>query len=209
MTQLADAHAVVILAAGGSLRLGRPKQLLVRDGETLVHRALRLAMATTPVRLVVVLGAHEAEIRANCADVRAEYLHNAKWRSGLASSLRCAAAVLTDHAGPVLVLGCDQPALELAHLQRLIVDAAIAESRCAATWQDGVPGSPAVITSTMLQRASELSGNLGFGRQLRALPASELSCLDAPELQLDVDSEDDVREAIARGWLDASNRVTS
>jgi molybdenum cofactor cytidylyltransferase len=205
MTQLANVHAAIVLAAGGSLRLGRPKQLLVRDGETMVHRALRLAMETLPVRLVVVLGAHEAAIRASCADFHAEYLRNREWRSGLASSLRCAATALADHAGPVLVLGCDQPALELAHLLRLIDAAAIAESRCAATWQDGVPGSPAVITSTLLQRAGELSGNLGFGRQLRALPASELARLEAPELQLDVDSEDDVREAISRGWLDASN----
>ena len=36
-------HVAVVLAAGGSTRLGRPKQLLTRDGETLVHRAARLA----------------------------------------------------------------------------------------------------------------------------------------------------------------------
>ena len=164
MTQLANAHAAIVLAAGGSLRLGRSKQLLVRGGETLVHRALRLAMATTPVRLAVVLGAHEAAIRASCADVHAEYLHNGKWRSGLASSLRCAAAALADHAGPVLVLACDQPALELAHLRSLLDGAAVAVSRCAATRQGEAFGIPAVITSTMLQRAGELSGNLGFGR---------------------------------------------
>ena len=208
MTYLAGAHAAIVLAAGGSLRLGRPKQLLVRDGETLIHRAVRLATDTTPVRLVVVLGAHRAAISASCADLHAEYLHNTQWRSGLAGSLRRAAAALADHAGPVLVLACDQPALELAHLRRLLDGAAIAGSRCAATRQGEVFGIPAVITSTMLQRAGELSGNLGFGRQLRALPASELSSLDAPELQLDVDSEDDVREAIARGWLDASNAAS-
>ena len=52
MTYLAGAHAAIVLAAGGSLRLGRPKQLLVRDGETLIHRAVRLATDTTPVKFV-------------------------------------------------------------------------------------------------------------------------------------------------------------
>ena len=40
-------HVAVVLAAGGSTRLGRPKQLLTRDGEALVHRAARLALACT------------------------------------------------------------------------------------------------------------------------------------------------------------------
>ena len=56
----APRHGVVLLAAGASRRLGRPKQLLVLEGETLVHRAARLALATRPADAVVMLG-HAAD----------------------------------------------------------------------------------------------------------------------------------------------------
>ena len=62
------AHAAVVLAAGGSTRLGRPKQLLTRDGETLVHRAARLAIATGATRVLVVTGAQRGEQAADEAD---------------------------------------------------------------------------------------------------------------------------------------------
>ena len=52
---MTSAHDAVVLAAGGSRRLGQPKQLLTRDGETLVHRGVRLAMETAPRRLLVIV----------------------------------------------------------------------------------------------------------------------------------------------------------
>ena len=52
------AHVAVLLAAGGSTRLGQPKQLLTRDGEPLVRRMARLLSHTSPRRLYVIVGAH-------------------------------------------------------------------------------------------------------------------------------------------------------
>lgn len=48
-------HDAVVLGAGGSLRLGQPKQLLTIGGETLVARMTRLVLATRPARTVVVM----------------------------------------------------------------------------------------------------------------------------------------------------------
>ena len=50
-------HVALLLAAGASRRLGRPKQLELIDGETLIRRVARAALATRPVRLYVALGA--------------------------------------------------------------------------------------------------------------------------------------------------------
>jgi molybdenum cofactor cytidylyltransferase len=203
VTQTAAAHAVIVLAAGGSSRLGEPKQLLTRDGETLAHRAVRQAMATRPRELIVILGSHGDEVSLALGDLGAELSFNADWQEGLASSLCCAAKSLATHHGPVLILGCDQPALEATHLQQLLVGAARAPSGCAATRHGNAPGTPAVITAAMLHAAGDLRGDRGFGARLAALPTASLWLLDAAELQLDIDDAEDKRAAIACGLLDA------
>lgn len=195
-------HAAIVLAAGGSRRLGTPKQLLIRDGETLVHRAVRHASATQPRRLVVVVGGDRYEVLRALADLDGERVFNPQWQDGLASSLRHAAQALAGHDGPVLILGCDQPALEALHLRQLLEGAAGAASGCAATVHGTTLGSPAVITAAMLQEANRLNGDRGFGSRLAGLSDNSVWHFAAPELQLDIDDAEDQRAAIALGLLD-------
>ena len=199
-------HAALVLAAGGSLRLGRPKQLLTRDGETLVHRATRLALESGAAPVLVVTGAHEADVRAALHDLCSrdagdvECVWNAAWADGMARSL-AAADPLHDFDGPVLVLVTDQPALDVAHLRRLLAGAASSPSHCAATRYGARLGVPAVVTSPMLAHAHRLQGDRGLGAQLSAMPG--VWALDAPELAHDIDTPHDVLAAVAKGWLDA------
>jgi molybdenum cofactor cytidylyltransferase len=201
---MSERHAAVVLAAGGSRRLGHPKQLLTRDGEALVRRAVRLASETRPLHLVVVIGAYDDAIAAALAGLECEVVVNPHWQAGLSSSLNCAAQLLRAHAGPVLILGCDQPALAAGHLQQLLLGAAGAASGCAATVHDQRLGAPAVIGASVMQQAHELEGERGFGRYLNALPAEAVWRLAAPELQLDIDTPESEQAAIARGLLDPS-----
>ncbi len=197
---MSDGHAALVLAAGGSLRLGRPKQLLRRDDETLVHRAVRLAALTQPRRLLVIVGGHADAVRDAVADLPAEVVINPRWTDGLATSLQLAWHALSDSARPTLILGCDQPALEVAHL-RALLDGARA-SGCAATVHGDALGIPAVVSASLLRQALQLQGDRGLGAPLTRLPAGTVWRLEAPELALDVDVEADVVEAVDRGWLD-------
>lgn len=195
-------HAVIVLAAGGSRRLGRPKQLLRRDGETLVHRMTRLAMDTAPDRLLVVCGGQAEEVGAAVEDLPVELLINTHWQDGLGSSLRVAASALARHAGPTLILSCDQPGLAVAHLQTLLDLAQHALSGCAATLHGERIGIPVVVSAPVLRTAYSLRGDHGLGEILNAFPRDGLATMTAPELQHDLDTEDDVVAAIAKGWLD-------
>lgn len=197
---------MVVLAAGGSVRLGRPKQLLTRDGETLVHRAARLALETAPRRLFVVVGAGHDAIGQAIRDIPCELIHNPAWEEGLGSSLRAAASRLQGEGSPVLVLACDQPALERQHLSALLDGARTAASRCAATWHGDVPGVPAVVPGAWFEDASSLSGDRGFGRRLREQPDGSVFDLRATELEFDIDTQDDVERAVRLGWLDREGR---
>lgn len=200
MSRAATSHAAVVLAAGGSSRLGRPKQLLQCDGETLVHRAVRLAMLTRPRRMLLVTGAEAEAVAAAVSGIAVEAVHNGEWTQGLASSVQCAAAALDGFEGPVLLLACDQPALEFEHLRALLHHAASAKA--AATLHGDALGIPVVIPAAMLAQASELHGDRGLGARLTQMARTDVWRLDAPELMLDIDDEADVTAAVMRGLLD-------
>jgi molybdenum cofactor cytidylyltransferase len=196
------AHVAVVLAAGASRRLGQPKQALRRDGENLLHRAARLAAASAAQRVVVVLGARSDAMAASVADLPVECLDNDGWQEGLAASLRVAARALAGFDGPVLVLGCDQPALEAGHLRALLEGAASAASGCAATEYGDALGIPAVIAAAVWREAENLRGDRGFGAALKRLPIDAVWRLRAAELQHDLDTPADLIAATARGWID-------
>lgn len=198
----ARAHVAVVLAAGGSRRLGRPKQLLRRAGETLVHRMARLAIASGAQRVLVVIGADESIMRAALADIDVDVVFNPDWTSGLASSVRAAAVALATDETRVLMIACDQPALELDHLHRLLHAAASTSSGCAATAHQGRPGIPAVVSADLLRTAG-LAADRGLAAALGMLPAPSIALLDAMELCRDIDNADDLQAAVAVGLIDA------
>lgn len=115
-------HAALVLGAGAGRRFGRSKQLLMRDGEPLLHRAARMALQTAPRRCVVVLGAGADALNEVLQDLDVEILRHADWSEGMGSSL----AALRQHVQDdttlrrSLILGCDQPALDAPHLRTLL-----------------------------------------------------------------------------------------
>lgn len=227
-------HAVVVLAAGASTRLGQPKQLLQVDGETLLHRMVRMARGTAPAVLVVVLPSDADALRQALSGQPCTVVINPAPAQGMRSSLETAAPWVADFAH-VLVMTCDQPALEAAHLHALLRGAYNASSGCAATRVDDVrsgtaldthgvsrretdpprvgtprvsetPGVPAVVPGLWFTELRQAGADAGFRARLRALPATSLYLLEAPGLALDIDTPDDLRTARARGLIDPSPR---
>ena len=196
-------HVALVLAAGGSTRLGQPKQLLTREGETLVHRAARLAIESGAVQTFVVTGADADAITDAIRDLPCETLDNPHWSQGLSSSLRSAAPRIEQAAAPVLVLGCDQPALDGAHLAVLLQASRDATARAAATTYGDDPGIPAVLPRDWFNDADELAGDRGFRKRLHAL-GTTLARIDAPRaLALDIDTPADLQQARELGLIDA------
>ncbi|MGA7242386.1 MAG: nucleotidyltransferase family protein, partial [Terracidiphilus sp.] len=115
--------AAIIVAAGSSSRLGQPKQLVMIDEESMLHRAIRCAQEAGASPVFVVLGAHRELIQSAIDFGAANVVMNSDWEEGLASSIR--AGVKTVHAEAptaegVLLMGCDQPRVTTMHLHRLI-----------------------------------------------------------------------------------------
>ncbi|WP_303635525.1 nucleotidyltransferase family protein [Stenotrophomonas tuberculopleuritidis] len=202
--QVTSAHAVVVLAAGGSTRLGQPKQLLTRQGEPLVHRVVRLALELAPAQVLVVVGANAQAVLSSIAGLDAIPVTNHHWQGGLASSLQVAGAHLLPTVAAVMVVACDQPAIEHSHLQALLSGARASASGCAGTCHGSALGVPAVVPRAWFTPVGA-TGDRGFGARLRQLPADTVHVLPAPELSLDIDTPADLARARLAGWIDAGD----
>ncbi|WP_315386094.1 nucleotidyltransferase family protein [uncultured Stenotrophomonas sp.] len=198
-------HAVVVLAAGASARLGQPKQLLRIDGETLLHRVVRLARSTRPATLVVVLAPDANAVAEALGDQALTMVINPEPQRGMRSSLEVAAPLVAGFSH-VLVVACDQPALEVAHLHALLRGAYNASSGCAGTGlaSDGavVLGVPAVVPGAWFDDLAGGGDDSGFRARLRALAPESVHVLEAPALALDIDTPDNLRTAQELGLID-------
>lgn len=191
-------HDAVVLAAGGSTRLGRPKQLLTIGGETLLQRTIRMAKATCPTRLLVVLGAHAEQLAPLVTGTT--ILFNPTWEEGMSASLRRAATALAGRPYPVLVTVVDQPCLTQEHLEKLFV---CYDGSCdVVSAYDDALGPPALLRPETMATASSLQGDAGF-RRLWA--GSHPAAVRRDALARDIDTPDDVAAAIAAGLLDEEN----
>lgn len=198
---VSDAHAAVIMAAGISERLGQPKQLLRRNGETLLHRMARLAAATRPAVLVIALPAHAHGMADLLRDITGLKIVHPEPGRGMGASLQAAAPWVTAFHR-VLVMGCDQPALESPHLHALLEGATGSASGCAATVLSGTVGVPAVVPGSWFEAFEAAPGNAGFRDRLRTLPRQQLAMIHAPALALDIDTLEDLRMARGQGLID-------
>lgn len=201
MSSTSKDHAVVVLAAGSSRRLGQAKQLLRSHGETLLHRAVRLATATSPATVVVVLAEPQRGWQVELAGLDHHLAINPAPQRGMAGSLLAAAPQVRDFQR-VLVITCDQPALEGAHLAALLRAAQDAVSGCAASALGQTVGVPAVVPGAWFAALAEAGRDQGFGERLRNLPPADLGVLHSPGLEHDIDTPDDLQAARALGLID-------
>lgn len=189
----ADAQiGAIVLAAGGSSRLGRPKQLIEYHGVSLVRRAVLTAIEArlTPV---VVLGCEADACRGRIADLSALVVVNERWERGIGFSLRLGVEHLRREtaANAAVVMLCDQPLVDAAALGR-IVSAYRRGSAVVAAKYAGTLGVPALFSGAWLGRLTGLADDAGAKGVILEAGAAAVG-VDVPEAAIDVDSEADLR----------------
>lgn len=167
-----------VLAAGGSSRLGRPKQMLDYRGEPLVVHAARVAVASGCDRTLVIWSS--AAPLPPMRDV--DFIENADWEEGIASSIR--KAVEAAGVARLLITLADQPLVTAEHLRRLVASPAL----IAATGYRGIAGVPAAFDPSLRSDLLALRGDRGA----RAIiEAHEAEVIPFEAAAIDIDTQRD------------------
>ena len=95
--------SILIPAAGGSIRLGRAKQLVRYKGETLIQNAVDTALSIDPLEVIVVTGADGQSVKDAVRQRRVRWVHNENWTDGMGSSIATGAAVINPESSGVMV----------------------------------------------------------------------------------------------------------
>jgi molybdenum cofactor cytidylyltransferase len=160
--------AGIVLAAGRSSRLGRPKQLLPVQGEPLIRHTLRHVLASSLDQVILVVGHEADEVRAAVADLPAACVFNPDAAAGQSTSVRAGLAALSsDVEAAVFILG-DQPGVDPNVIDALIGAWRRSGSAVVAPRYEDRMGNPVLFDRRVFPELALLDGDAGARALVRA-----------------------------------------
>jgi len=187
-----DLHAIV-LAAGASSRFGSAKQLVRIGDRPLLSLVAGRAAEVVGHALIVVLGAHAAELTPLLEHSPGSVVINRDWREGLASSIRAGVARLPASCAGVMLVLADQACVTAEDLRRLTGAWRRQPLSVAAAQYGGTTGAPAIFPQPLFGELNELRGDSG-ARLLLKRHADHLVRVPMASATFDLDTPDDLLE---------------
>ncbi|MEO1085112.1 MAG: nucleotidyltransferase family protein [Acidobacteriota bacterium] len=185
--------AAVLLAAGESRRLGRPKQLLEWRGEPLVRRAALMLLRTRARPIIVVLGHRGSDVARALRGLDVERVDNPRYAEGQSTSVTTGVRAVDGRSTGALFVPCDQPHLRARTVDALIHAAVSSPGAVLRPIYDGRPGAPVLFPAALFPELLGLEGDEGGRQILRRFQDKvvNIPVADAAE-GFDVDTRDDV-----------------
>ncbi len=187
------AIGAIVLAAGSSSRLGRPKQLLPYEGESLIRRTIRAALGASCSPVVVVVGYGRERIEEELAGLEVLIGEHPHWHQGIGSSLRAGLRQMLEHSpdiDAVLTLVSDQPFVTSSLLSKLINARKETGLPVAACEYAETLGVPALFDSTVFHVLAGLGDQQGARTILKTL-SKFVAHVPFPEGAIDIDTPAD------------------
>ncbi len=184
----------LLLAAGGSSRMGRPKQLIRFESQTLLRRAAATLINAKCDPLVVVLGAEIESSQNELSDLELIISINHDWKTGMSSSIKTGLETLLQWEpglDAIVITLCDQPHITTENLDLLIDKFTETGSDIIAADYNGVTGVPALFSRRMFDELFRLVGDKGARDLLRDNTRS-ITRIDMPSAAVDIDSPSDL-----------------
>ena len=160
--------AGIILAAGGSVRMGQPKQLLDWHGKPFVRAVAETALSSGLTQVIVVTGAYQIEVENALKGLPVVLRHNPNWAEGQSSSVRKAIESLSPSADDIygmIFFLVDQPQISVALVQSLLDTYHTSLSPIVAPLINDRRGNPVLFDQMTFEELSKLTGDAG-GRQV-------------------------------------------
>ena len=192
--------AAVILAAGESSRLGRPKQLIQFRGKSLVRRIVDAADEAGCSPIAVVIGSDGKKMAPELKRTSAAIVENENWRNGIGTSIRAGMQSLIEHGqdlNAVMLLVCDQPLVETELIRQLIACYGETGKTIVASSYSGTLGVPALFDRSHFEELVTLPDDSG-AKSIIISRRERVVEFPFPQGNIDIDTLADYERLIAQ-----------
>jgi molybdenum cofactor cytidylyltransferase len=186
---------LIILAAGSSSRLGRPKQLIEFQGKTLIQRGVEFAGKSKADQLIVVLGWNPKLIQSGFDSTQTPSVINENWEEGMASSMQVGLRFLMEkeQLDQVILMLCDQPFVDIKLLDQLILAKKKSGKGIVACAYSDTLGVPALFDQKYFEEMLALKGSEG-AKKVILKNRKDVFKVDFPLGEIDLDTEADIEK---------------
>lgn len=185
--------SALLLAAGGSSRLGQPKQLVFFKNQLLINYIIDRISRGGLFDIRIVLGSHFAEIKEHITDKKLQIIQNLDWREGISSSIKCGLRSLNQETEAVIIFTVDQPFLKPELISEIIQKFHVSKANIIAACVSGQIVHPVLYRKEVFSKLMELKGDIG-GKAIFASEFVETIDWEDEKLLLDIDSFDDLKK---------------
>ncbi len=189
----------LVLAAGLSRRMGRPKQLLRLGATTMLERTIQVAACSQLDEIVVVISPTLADQMRWDAPSRVRRVVNPTPQDGQSSSLRLGLASLSKESSGALVLMCDQPGVTVALVDHLLEAWRSHPAGALVPTYKHERGTPTLLGAELWPLVAQLTGDTGaravFSSHPEVVRTIEVGHLGTPD---DIDTPDKYAETLDR-----------
>lgn len=189
--------ASIILAAGESRRMGKPKMLLPFGDTTIIRTVIRNAKNATGDHVRVVLGANAEAIRENITDLEVDQVLNSEFRDGMLSSVQAGIRALPQGITAVMVLLGDQPMIPSEIMDRLIQRYKQSEKNIIIATAGGKRGHPMIFSAIYIPEILAFKPGDTMRDLISGHPGEvEEMETSKPEILRDIDTPQDYKNEI-------------
>jgi molybdenum cofactor cytidylyltransferase len=184
---------IIILAAGNSSRLGKPKQLLRFREKSLLQHVLDEALAVEAAKCVLVLGSEAEEMETQINAGKAIVCHNAQWAAGMSGSIHLGLQKLLELQLDVdccIIAVCDQPFITTQLFRNLYEVAKENKVSIVASSYADTAGTPALFDKSQFDALLKLKGREG-AKKLLKLAHEDLLLVPFERGEIDIDTPED------------------
>jgi molybdenum cofactor cytidylyltransferase len=184
----------LVLGAGGSKRLGRPKQLLAYGDATLLGHVVGVARDCHFEQTIVAIGGSADEVRKGADLAGIEVVVNEGYGEGCSSSIALALEAIDPRCEVMVLMLGDQPGVSAETVAALL--AGRGEAPLAVCRYDDGKGHPIAFARSVFPELAELHGDKGVWRLLDQRSAEVAEVPVAGPIPRDVDTPEDYRAVL-------------
>lgn len=194
-----DKTAIVILAAGNSSRLGKPKQLLSYKNTSLLKNTILQASLAPNTVIIVVTGANHELVEKEIAASKATIIFNPDWQSGMSTSISKGLTEilrLYPEIEKCIFAVCDQPFVTTGIFENLISEHNTTKNGIVASSYSDTLGTPVLFHKKYFNELLNLKGQEGAKKIINKFHDDTVSIL-FEKGNIDIDKEEDYLKLIS------------